>query len=262
MKQITLFFIITFTFCNFYQSKAYTVEKPIKKLLTDYINKMNALTTGTQKNDVLALFDEKYRGNTVYVNLSGTLVRKNYSKKDINSQLDDIVNDDNYKFKLMLDKVVFEAEKERSGTISAVVNFESYIDKKIAEKGTMLMDIVAIKTKGEWKIVQNNMVRVSEAKDIGDCVCYVYEKGSTKFVTEVYFPSGLEYSQDLNAFQITTKESKRVIKSDNNNFYWNRDTGKLSFKGENIGKASNARKAVEFVLKNLYKDSCVNIVFN
>ncbi|GAA4275557.1 hypothetical protein [Aquimarina mytili] len=262
MKKITLFLIFAFLSNGLYQAYAYNEKEPVKQLLMDYVNKMNALTQGTKKEDVLELFDEKYSGNTVYVNLSGTLVRKNYEKKDISSQLDDIIDDDNYDFKLILDKVVFQTQKERAGIISAVINFESYIDKKLAEKGTMLMDVVAIQSNGDWKIVQNNMVRVSEAKDIGECVCYVYEKGSTKFVTEVYFPSGLEYSQEFDAFQVTTKDNKRIIKTDSDEYYWDRNTGKLKFKGGEIGRGQNARKAIEIVLKDLYKESCVNIVFN
>lgn len=262
MKKITLILTLIFLFGGVSHANTFNEKDPIKKLLGDYINKMNALTQGTQKEDVLSLFDDKYTGNTVYVNLSGALVRKDYDKKDISYQLNDIINDDNYRFKLTLDKVVFQSQKERAGTISAVINFESYIDEKIAEKGTMLMNLVAIGINGGWKIVQNNMVRVSEAKDIGECVCYVYEKGTTKFVTEVYFPSGLEYSQDLDAFQVTTKNNKRIIKSDNNEFYWDRETGKLTLKGGQIGKTNEPRKAIEFVLKDLYKESCVNIVFN
>ncbi|MBQ0734348.1 hypothetical protein [Aquimarina celericrescens] len=262
MKKITYFLLFVFLLSNLHHGYASGDKDPVKQLFMDYINKMNALNQGTQKEDVLNLFDEKYNGNTVYVNLSGALIRKNYSKKDIASQLDDIINDDNYKFKLILDKIVFQTQKERAGTISAVINFESYIDKKIAEKGTILMDVVAIRVNAGWKIVQNNMVRVSEAKDIGECVCYVYGKGTTKFVTEVYFPSGLEYSQEFDSFQVTSRDDKRIIKSDNNEFYWSRDTGKLTFKGSEIGKADEARKAIEYVLKDLYKESCVNIVFN
>ncbi len=262
MKKITFILILIFLFSSIHQVKAFNEKDPVKRLLVDYINKMNALTQGTQKEDVLNLFDEKYRGNTVFVNLSGTLVRKNYSKKDIASQLDDIVDDNNYQFRLTIDKIVFQSQKERAGTISAVINFESFIDKKLAEKGTMLMDVVAIRINGGWKIVQNNMVRVSEAKDIGECVCYFYEKGTTKFVTEMYFPSGLEYSQELNAFQVMTKDKKRIIKSDSKEYYWNVNTGKLTYKGGQIGQTTNSRKAIEFVLKNLYKESCVNIVFN
>ncbi len=264
MKKITLILIFLSVSMSVqgFARNIVNEDDPIRKLLMDYINKINALTVETQKEDVLNLFDDKYSGNTVYVNLSGALVRKNYSKKDISSQLDDIIDDNNYRFKLTLDKVVFQTQKEQAGIISAVVNFESFVDKKQAEKGTMLMDIVTIYTNGAWKIVQNNMVRVSEAKDIGNCVCYVYEKGTTKFVTEIYFPSGLEYSQNLNAFQVTTKDNKRIIKSGNNDFYWSKDTGKLSFKGGQIGTATSSREAIEYVLKDLYKDSCVNMIFN
>ncbi|WP_074407199.1 MULTISPECIES: hypothetical protein [Aquimarina] len=262
MKKITFILILIFLFSSVHPVKAFNENDPIKKLLVDYIDKMNALTQGTQKEDVLNLFDEKYRGNTVYVNLSGTLVRKNYTKKDVSSQLSDIVNDNNYQFRLTIDKIVFQSQKERAGTISAVISFESFVDKRLAEKGTMLMDVVAIRINGGWKIVQNNMIRVSEAKDIGECVCYFYEKGTTKFIAEVYFPSGLEYSQELNAFQVMIKDKKRIIKSDSKEYYWNENTGKLTYKGGLIGQTSNSRKAVEFALKNLYKESCVNIVFN
>ncbi len=262
MKKITFILLFLFLYSNIVQSKEFNEKDPVKKLLVDYINKMNALNQGTQKEDVLELFDSKYSGNTVYVNLSGALVRKDYLKKDISSQLNDIVNDNNYNFKLTLDKVIFQNQKELAGTISAIINFESSIANKLAEKGTMVMNLVAIKVKGSWKIVQNNMVRVSEAKDIGECVCYVYEKGNTKFVTEVYFPSGIEYSQQLNAFQVTTKNSKRIVKSQNKEYYWNRDTGKLTLKGGGIGQTTDTKKAIQYVLKDLYKDSCVNIVFN
>lgn len=175
MKKITLILIIVFIYNNAYVAHANDKE-PIKKLLMDYINKINDLERGAKKNSVLYLFDEKYSGNTVYVNLSGALVRKDYDKKNISSQLDDIINDDNYSFKLTLDKVVFQNQKENAGIISAVVNFESFIDKKLAERGTMLMDLVGVKVNERWRIVQNNMVRVSEAKDIGECVLlYVWK---------------------------------------------------------------------------------------
>lgn len=241
---------------------AFGDDDPINKLLKDYINKINALTQGTQKADVLNLFDEKYSGNTVYVNLSGTLLRKNYVLKDLNAQLDDIIDDNNYEFKLTLDKVVFKSQKERAGIISAVVNFESSINKKVAEKGTMLMDIVAIQKNGDWKIVQNNMVRVSEAKDIGECICYFYEKGKTKFVTEMYYPSGLEYSQELNSFHVMTKEKKRIIKSGKKEYYWDGSTGKVTYKGTLLGQSKDAKQAIQFALKNQYKETCVNTVFN
>ncbi|SEL61710.1 hypothetical protein SAMN04487910_2808 [Aquimarina amphilecti] len=260
MKKITLVLIIIFI-CN-NANVAYANDKePIKKLLMDYINKINDLERGAKKNSVLYLFDEKYSGNTVYVNLSGALVRKDYDKKNISSQLDDIINDDNYSFKLTLDKIVFQNQKENAGIISAVVNFESFIDKKLAEKGTMLMDLVGVKIDERWKIVQNNMVRVSEAKDIGECVCYMYGNGDTKFVTEVYFPAGLEYDQKLESFQITKKDGLRVIKSHSDEFSW-KGNGGVYYKGKTIGNTKDPKKAIQAAVKKLYKDSCVDVIFN
>ena len=260
MKKFILLFIVSVFSFNSYANFT-NDDEPIKKLLMDYISKVNALEKGAKKSDVLYLFDDKYSGNTVYINLSGALVRKNYSKKDISSQLDDIVNDDNYSFKLMLDNVVFQSQKENAGAISAVINFESFIDKKLAEKGTMLMDIVGIKVNNEWKIVQNNMVRVSEAKDIGDCVCYMYGNGETKFVTEVYFPDGLEYSQKLESFQLTRRDGERLVKSHSDEFIW-KGTGVLFYKGKSIGKVETSKQAIETAVKELYKDSCAKITFN
>ncbi|WP_299260508.1 hypothetical protein [uncultured Aquimarina sp.] len=260
MKKITLAFIIIFI-CNSTFVAQASVEEPIKKLLMDYINKINDLQRGAKKNDVLYLFDEKYSGNTVYVNLSGALVRKNYDKKNVSSQLDDIINDDNYSFRLTLDKIVFQNQKDNAGIISAVVGFESFINKKLAEKGTMLMDMVGIQIDERWRIVQNNMVRVSEAKDIGECVCYMYGNGDTKFVTEVYFPAGLEYDQKLESFQITRKDGVRLIKSHSEEFSW-KGNGGVYYKGKPVGKTKDPKLAIQAAVKNLYKDSCVNVVFN
>ncbi|AXT52430.1 hypothetical protein D1818_16880 [Aquimarina sp. BL5] len=260
MKKITLALIIIFICNSTFVAKA-SVEEPIKKLLMDYINKINDLERGAKKNDVLYLFDEKYSGNTVYVNLSGALVRKNYDKKNISSQLDDIINDDNYSFRLTLDKIVFQNQKENAGIISAVVSFESFINKKLAEKGTMLMDMVGIQINERWRIVQNNMVRVSEAKDIGECVCYMYGNGDTKFVTEVYFPAGLEYDQKLESFQITRKDGVRLIKSHSEEFSW-KGNGGIYYKGKSIGKTKDSKLAIQAAVKDLYKDSCINVVFN
>ncbi|WP_378178981.1 hypothetical protein [Aquimarina sp. SS2-1] len=260
MKKITLALTVIFILNSMFFAQAST-EEHIKKLLMDYINKINDLERGAKKNDVLYLFDEKYSGNTVYVNLSGALVRKNYDKKNVSSQLDDIINDDNYNFRLTLDKVVFQSQKDNAGIISAVVTFESFINKKLAEKGTMLMDMVGVKIDDRWKIVQNNMVRVSEAKDIGECVCYMYGNGDTKFVTEVYFPAGLEYSQKLESFQITRKDGSRLIKTHSEEFSW-KGNGSLYYNGKSIGQTKDAKLAIQAAVKNLYKDSCVKVIFN
>ncbi len=260
MKKTKL--TLTILFLVFSLGQGFAQGDPIKKLLTDYINAMNTMGDSSQKEEVLQLFNDRYVGHTAYVKLSGHISRTTSKKSDLSVQLDDILGANNYKFKLTLKEVLYNSLKERAGTISALVNFESSIEGKVAEKGTILMNLVGSMIDGRWQIIQNNTVRVSEAKDVGRCVCYVYAKGATKYVTEVYFPAGVEYGQEFEAFRVTTRDGKRIIKSDNNEFDWDKDSGELKYKGIIVGTTQDSREAVEMALKDLYKESCLEILFN
>ena len=242
-------------------SISFSQESAVKTLLEKYISSVNNLGNGTTKDDVMNLFHENYKNNTAFVKISGVVSRTSTGKSEIGVLLDEIMQDNNYKFRLNLDKVLYTAQRDRAGTISALVNFESTIDGKIAEKGTLLMNIVAITFGGEWKIFHNNTVRVSEASDVGNCVCYMYGKGATKFVTEVYYPSGVEYGQNFESFRVTSRDGERIITSDSNEFGWDSD-GNVTYKGANIGNTEEAKTAVEIALKELYKESCTKILFN
>ncbi len=255
----TLAYLLLFVFMGV--NSAFAEDTPVKTLLTDYISAINNLGNGTTKDDVLKLFNNRYKSNTAYVRLSGTITRSSSGTEEVATLLDEIMNDNNYSFRLSLGQILYETQKERAGIIAATVDFESTIDGKLAEKGTMLMNLVATVVNGEWKIVHNNMVRISESKDIGNCVCYLYAKGSTKYVTEVYYPAGVEYGQTFEAFRVTSKDGQRVIKSDAHEFVWDKE-GNLSYDGRTIGTTDDSREAIEMALRDLYKESCVQILFN
>lgn len=70
----------------------------------------------------------------------------------------------------------------------------------------------------------------------------MYGNGDTKFVTEVYFPAGLEYDQKLESFQITKKDGVRVIKSHSDEFSW-KGNGGVYYKGKSIGKTKEPKKS-------------------
>ena len=158
---------------------------------------------------VAELYSEQYSGNTTYVKLSGAIIKKDYTKADIIKQLDDIIQDENYILNLKMNKILYSVQKATAGTASVLLDFESFIDDKVAEKGTLVMNIVIVKQREQWKIIQNNMVRVSESKDIGDCVCHIFEKGSTQFVTELYYPAGIKYDHKFETFRITSNDKKQ-----------------------------------------------------
>ena len=240
---------------------SFSQESHVQSLLEKYISSVNNLGNGTTKDDVMNLFHDNYKNNTAYVKISGIVSRTSTGKSEVGTLLEEIMQDNNYKFRLTLDNVLYTAQRDRAGTISALVNFESTIDGKIAESGTLLMNIVAITVAGEWKIFHNNTVRVSKASDVGNCVCYMYGKGATKFVTEVYYPSGVEYGQNFESFRVTSRDGERIITSDDNDFGWDPE-GNVTYQGVNIGSTEDAKEAVKIALTELYKESCTKILFN
>lgn len=236
-------------------------EKPVTKLLKSYITASNSLGETKQVNNVLALFDDRYRNNVAYVGLSGVVKRSTISFEQFSEQLAENVKNKNYNFNMNVSEIVHESQKERAGTVSALVNFESKIDGKVAEKGTILMNIVASLVRGEWKIIHNNTVRVSEGSDIGNCVCYLYAKGSTMFNAETYYPAGVEYDREYQSFRVSTRDGKRIIKGNDNTYVW-ASNGDVLDGARKVGVANSSDEAVKAVLSDLYSETCTKIDFN
>ncbi|MFL1897075.1 hypothetical protein ACJRPK_15330 [Aquimarina sp. 2-A2] len=247
--------------CKTVSAKSAVTSDPVIEIVASYIKYMNSLEKDNTAEKVLNLYSEQYLGNTTYVKLSGAIVKKSYTKGDIKIQLNDILEDSNYSLKLEMNKVLYNVQKETAGTLSVLLDFESLIDDKIAEKGTILMNIVASLQKGQWKIIQNNMVRVSERKDIGDCVCHVFEKGNTQFVTELYYPAGVKYDHKFEAFRITSNDKNRIIKSGGNTFIWESKSNELFLNEEKLGAARNPEEVVQLIIKRLNLETCDNIIF-
>jgi hypothetical protein len=239
----------------------FSQEKPVTKLLKSYIANSNELCETKQVNNVLSLFDDRYKNNIAYVGLSGIVKRSTIGFEQFSEQLAENVKNKNYNFHMTIGEIVHESQKERAGTVSALVNFESKIDGKVAEKGTILMNIVASLVRGEWKIIHNNTVRVSEGSDIGNCVCYLYAKGSTMFNAETYYPAGVEYDREYQSFRVSTRDGKRIIKGNDVTYSWT-ENGDVLDGARKIGNAKSSDEAVKAVLVYIYAQTCTKMDFN
>jgi hypothetical protein len=260
MKNSTVLrLILAVTMLSFISG--FSQEKPVTKLLKSYISNSNQLRQTKQVNNVLSLFDDRYRNNIAYVGLSGIVKRSSIGFEQFAEQLDENVKNKNYNFQMSIEEIVHESQKERAGTVSALVNFESKIDGKVAEKGTILMNIVASLVRGDWKIIHNNTVRVSEGSDIGNCVCYLYAKGSTMFNAETYYPAGVEYDREYQSFRVTSRDGQRIIKANDMSYNWE-SNGDILDGGRKIGNADNSDAAIKLVLTNIYSETCTKINFN
>jgi hypothetical protein len=260
MKNITtLRLLVAFAMLSFVTG--FAQEKPVTKLLKSYITNSNQLRQTKQINNVLSLFDDRYKNNIAYVGLSGIVKRSTIGFEQFSEQLSDNIKNKNYNFQMSIEDIVHESQKERAGTVSALVNFESKIDGKVAEKGTILMNIVASLVRGEWKIIHNNTVRVSEGSDIGNCVCYLYAKGTTMFNAETYYPAGVEYDREYQSFRVSTRDGKRIIKGNDITYNWS-ENGDILDAGRKLGNTKSSDEAIKIVLTSVYSETCTKINFN
>ena len=239
----------------------FSQEKPVTDLLNKYIQASNDLSVSKESNTVLSLFDDRYKNNTAYVGLSGVVKRSTTGFEQLSSQLDQTLKNKKYNFAMEVREIVHESQKEKAGTVSALVNFESKVDGKVAEKGTILMNLVGALVRGEWKIIQNNTVRVSEGKEIGNCVCYLFSKGAAFFGAETYYPSGVEYSKEFQSYRLGARDGVRYVKGNDKDYIWS-ENGDVLDESRKLGNASTPQEAVKVVLNFLYAESCTKIDFN
>lgn len=254
-----VFLIALFSF-----SIAFAQEKPVTTLLKSYINATNNLGESQDPTSVLSLFSNNYQNNTAYIGLTGVLNRSTTTYAQLEEKLAEDIKNKNYNFTLSLKETVYETQKEKAGTVSALINFESKIDGKVAEKGTILMNIVATKINSQWKITQNNTVRVSEESEIGNCVCYLFSKGESFFSAETYYPAGVKYEREFKSYRVGAKDGKRAIVNRGNNdkaYLWEKN-GDLLDGSRKIGTAETPAEAIQVVLSSVYGNTCTKINFN
>ncbi len=263
MKNPTLFkLVMSITLLSFLSG--FSQDKPVTQLLKSYIKASNELGANEDAENILALFDKNYQNNTAYIGLTGVLHRTSTTYGQFADKLAEDIKNKNYNFTMSLGETVYESQKDRAGTVSALINFQSKIDGKVAEKGTILMNIVASKIQGEWKITHNNTVRVSEESEIGNCVCYLFSKGKSFFNAETYYPAGVKYDREYKSYRVSVKEGKRSIVNRGNNdkeFIWE-ENGDVLDGGRKIGTAQTPDEAIQAVLSFVYGKTCTKINFS
>ncbi|WP_299886446.1 hypothetical protein [uncultured Lacinutrix sp.] len=263
MKVPTIFkFVLTIALLSSITGNSQ--EKKVTSILKSYIEASNNLSETKDINNVLSLFDKQYKNNIAYVGLTGVVNKSTINFDQLSKQLSDNLKNENYNFKMSIGDIIYESQKQKAGTVSALINFESKIEGKIAEKGTILMNIVTSLVQDEWKIINNNTVRVSEASEIGNCVCYLFSKGESFFNAETYYPAGVEYNREYKSYRVSIKDGKRTIVNRGNNdktFVW-AENGDILDDGVKIGTAETSDKAVQVVLSSVYGETCTKINFS
>jgi hypothetical protein len=257
MKKISLLVALFAFVC----STTIAQEDAVKDLLNNYIKAVNNLPKTKSEVEVTQFYHENFKNYTAELGLSGVVNRKDSNLEDYSKQIQDIIDNSNYTLSLDVEKVLYVNQKNKVGTIAALVNFENKFENKIADKGTILLSLIASKVSGAWKIMHTNTTRISESKDVGRCSCYIYEKGenSSRYVSEVYYPAGLEVGQAYQSFRVAFKKGKRYIISDNSDYTWE-ESGEIREGDKLIGKADTIKKGIKLILESSYTDNCIEML--
>lgn len=263
MKKITPLRLALVIFCL-----AFTVsnaqDSPVKTLLNKYIKSNNTLKDSASINKLSALMHPKFKSNTTYIGLTGALNSSTFNLEETKNELKEKAKDNNYIFNMTLKEVAYTSQKEKAGTISGVVEFISTIDGQIAEKGTILINLIATKYIGEWKITQINTIKISEQSEVGNCVSYLFSNGKSYYNSETYYPAGIKYNREFQSFRVGKSQGERAIvnRGDSNKAFFWKENGNI-YNGEKlIGKATEAKDAVKLVIQNAYSKTCTKLTFN
>ncbi len=257
MKKFNLVALLLLVF----SANLFAQEEAVKDLLNDYIKAVNNLPKSKNTEDVTQLFHENYVSYTAEIGMSGIVHRKTADLKEYEERLQNIIEKSDYKLKLSVDKILYSNQKNREGTVAALINFENKYQDKIADKGTILLTIIASKVTGEWKIMHSNITRISESKDIGKCSCNIYKKGedSLRYLAEVFYPSGLEIAQSFATYRIAYKNGKRLIISDNDDYIWD-ELDDIYLGKTKIGKTDDIKEAIRLISKHKFNDNCTEMI--
>lgn len=257
MKKINLIVLILF----FVSANSFAQDEAVKELLKNYISAVNKLPKSQKASSVTNLFHDQYKSYTAELGMSGVVNRTITDIYDYEEQVQNIIDNHKYKLKLTVDKILYVNQKKKVGTIAAIVGFENTFEDKIADKGTILLNIIATKSSGEWQIIHSNTTRISESKDVGQCSCNIYKKGedSQRYLAEVFYPSGLEIGQDFSSYRIAYKKGERFIISDNDDFTWN-GLNEIYLGNKLIGKTEDIKEAIRLISEDMFKANCTKMV--
>lgn len=257
MKKIKLI-ALTFLLIG---AQSFAQDEAVKELLNNYVSAVNKLPKTQKASNVTQYFHDQYKSYSAELGMSGIVNRTTSDIYDFEEQLQNSIDNSAYKLKLTVDKVLYVNQKNKVGTIAAIIDFESKFEDKIADKGTILLTIIATKSSGEWQIIHSNTTQISESKDVGQCSCNIYKKGedSQRYLAEVFYPSGLEIGQDFSTYRIAFKKGKRFIISDNDDFIWN-EVNEIYLGSKLIGKSEDIKEAIRLISEDRFKANCTTMI--
>ncbi len=254
MKR-TLYIAVILMMCF----SAHAQDPPIVGLFERYIAELNALTRTKDLSKIEQYFHEDFRTNNTNVNIKGVAKRSSRDLDAFLSGLEALTTDNAISLTLKIEEISKVVEEPTYATISAYLTLDLKANGQNMEKSHYSVNMAAIEHGGKWQFIQSDVIRRVKEVNIGECYCIVYTN-KDRYVSEFFYPAGLDYTRVFDVFNIDTKDGKRTVAVNSNEwmFDWATD-GTLTTKARDnmsLGTASSPQEAITKILELQYQDVC------
>lgn len=220
----------------------------------------NTMSETREVEPFMENFSEGFGGAIVNIGLDGKSNTENIHHENLKVVLSRLIGKGSIKIKWDITKITYENVKGKSGVAGFLVTATYFRDGEIIKELTNMAEVVSARTHNGWKVSYFSLLSVEESVFRGDCYCDIYSQDESRFLTQTYIPNGPEFEMTTDHFVIGTFKGKRYIRlNDEIIYYWNLESGKITFEDAIIGTAKTHNLAIKIALKHNNAAKCSSV---
>ncbi len=251
MRTYYLYAFIFLLFCQHSVAQSIKIEDFFKS----FISSINNITDSNSLVNVAQYLSDDYQSNATYIGLKNEVLENKQTKTEFLAGLQGILSAEQATINLSINNISNVSQDDSKATISGNIIMHLYINDKLAEKNTFDVTMLAKKIEDNWKFVLNRSTRSVEERISGRCTCLLYER-ENRYVTELMYPTGFNYSKSLDLFAVKDKMDHRLIMHNGHEYRWNIDGQLIDEAYNTLGKATDAQAAIRLILAKLFEQNC------
>ncbi len=237
-------------------------ENDITKLFRNYIQEVDALNQTKNIENLVKLLDRDFELNKTEVTLNGNTRNITIDRANHLRTLQQIFLTEAIQVNISIEQIYKATSGKKTAVISASIKADVKYEDNEAQKVTILINAVGANKNGTWKFIQMDNIEVIDERNLGKCPCR-YTQTKQGFETEVVYPSGFAYSKKQDAFTFRLEDGVKTITVNDQLYQWKKNGELLNVtdgKNTALGTTTDNKKAVSFILGDLYKSNCTEFI--
>lgn len=220
----------------------------------------NAMSETRKVDPFMANFSEAFSGAIVNIGLDGKSNTETLNHQNLRTGLLRLIGKGSIKIKWDITEVSYGNVRGKSGVAGFLVTATYFRDGEVIKELTNMAEVVSTKTHNGWRVTYFSLLSIEESVFRGNCYTDIYSQDASRFLTQTYVPTGPEFEMNTDNFVIGSFRGKRYIRlNDEVIYYWNIDTGKITYEDAVVGTAKTHSLAIKVVLKHKNHEKCSSV---